>query len=85
MGYDAMGPGLAGAAKEMVMSEVDRSVTQEERELAKAIFTAAAAIAVANNHSPDLAGLAERAFNAAEAFSNSSASRPKPRGVMDYL
>ncbi|RLK56227.1 hypothetical protein BCL79_0610 [Stenotrophomonas rhizophila] len=67
------------------MSEVDQSVTREERELAKAIFTAAAAIAIANNHNPDLAGLAERAFNAADAFSGSSGSRPKPKGVMDYL
>lgn len=78
MGYDAVGPGLAGAAKEMVMSK-----DTTEQSLAREIFTAAAGSAIATDaSSADFEGLARYAYIAAEAFAEvEKANRPKPLKV----
>ncbi len=80
MGYDAMGPGLAGATKEMVMSESTPRLSPAEFEQAKAIFKAAAAAAIAQRGTQvDFDTMAESAFKAAAAF-GAAVKRGRPLG-----
>lgn len=83
MGYDAVGPGLAGATKEMVMNENKRAVTKDEKALAEAIFTAAAASSIGSDQLFDFKGIAEYAIIAAQAFTDALSEQPGSKGFMD--
>lgn len=75
MGYDAMGPGLAGATKEMVMSE-NRRDGAAEKELAREIFTRAMAARIgAGQKQLNTDAAAYEAFESARAFFKIEQSR----------
>ncbi len=71
MGYDALGPGLAGATKEMVMS----NDSQADPGLVAHIYAAAAAQAIARQDGPSFEEILAQSVEAARVFSQEAAAR----------
>lgn len=70
MGYDALGPGLAGATKEKDVADKQERLTTAQISMAEDIFKSAVAKALAQRDgSFDYGSLAEEAFKAARAYS----------------